>query len=707
MDARSICYLFNYAINMGIINNISNSLDDIDYLIDNKINLSYSLKNGITYDYDFSNPEEPSNELGIKAIRKILPVSGVIDLVCESIKLGVITDISLDYGINDLLSYDKNYYLISKADYFCFKINSEMFDDTIYKITFDKNKHNIKHKIEYASRTSLFIDTLMKRIMAKYNILLVRKASWVDDGIPSVPTAECVNAGFSHTSDSALETDMIENQLKVLINYRDNFNNTTCSENVIDDIFVNITGSDIRYGFFKIGKSDDTEPLYDVINEDVSVDDIDSLLRIRNLINDSNVKFNIFETLRNNKETNLANLISSRILEYDEKINTDPKIEFTITPLSIYCNHIVKKTATYNIYSSNEKYRDYEIEYNVEYNPTNISNAEFMIYGDGDIEVLGNDDKLVIAFDDIISPEKELNPRISSTKYASMLYGICDRYNNDDYKDVYFLNEALVKIIDNNIMPFDGILDENTYLKSQVVKGEISGKFIYIKDAVRVEDEDILGVDLLDLDKKRYVSKEYERHCDMCNHLYAAKDEIWENYKYKHLLQNDPNKRSCCDKCKGSVLDNGQIILYSAGYKEYYLDDPKELKYSEECILCSSSDEAFIFVNPHDKSRGRCKICNKYYCPKHIDINTGICQNCSGDIDKDTINDQKLLRLIKSNISPLDAINKDLTFRYMKQDHLLWVYSKRKNKNITYHFLVSEDEKYIHPLGKNTKRGEE
>ena len=43
----------------------------------------------------------------------------------------------------------------------------------------------------------------------------------------------------------------------------------------------------------------------------------------------------------------------------------------------------------------------------------------------------------------------------------------------------------------------------------------------------------------------------------------------------------------------------------------------------------------------------------------------------------------------------------------MKQDHLLWVYSKRKNKNITYHFLVSEDEKYIHPLGKNTKRGEE
>ena len=71
------------------------------------------------------------------------------------------------------------------------------------------------------------------------------------------------------------------------------------------------------------------------------------------------------------------------------------------------------------------------------------------------------------------------------------------------------------------------------------------------------------------------------------------------------------------------------------------------------------------------------------------------------------INHQKLLRLIKSNISPLDAINKDLTFRYMKQDHLLWVYSKRKNKNITYHFLVSEDEKYIHPLGKNTKRGEE
>ena len=706
MDARNICYLFNYAINMGVINNLSNSLDDIDNLIENKIILSFSLKNGISYNYDFSNPDAKENELGIKAIRKILPVSGVIDLVYEAIMLGVVTDISQDYGINELLSYDRKYYEISKANYFYFKINSEMFDDTIYKITFDKNKHDIKHKIEYASRTSLFIDTLMKRIMAKYNILLVRKASWVDEGIPTLPTSEKTISEFSHTSDSSHETDMIENQLKVLINYRDNFNNTTCSENVIDDIFISISGSDIKYGFFKIGKSDDIEPLYDVINEDVSVDDIDSLLRIRNLINDSNVKFNIFETLRNNKETNLSNLISSRILEYDERINTDPKIEFTITPLSIYCNHIVKKTATYKISSVNEKYKDYIIDYNIQYNPANISNVECMIYGDGDIDVLGTNDKLVIAFDDIITSEKELKPRVSSTKYASMLYGICDRYNNDNYKDVYFLNESLVKIIDNNIMPYDGILDENTYLKSQVVKGEISGKFIYILDAVKVDEEDILGVDLLDLDKDRYVSKEYERHCDMCNHLYGASNQVWENYKYKHLLQNDINKRSCCDKCKGTILENGQVVIYSSGYKEYYLDNPKTLENSDECILCQKEEDSFIFVNPNS-NRGKCKVCHKYYCPKHINLDTGICKNCSGDSTKDNITDPKLIRLIRSNISLKDIFNKDITFKYMKEDHLLWVYSNRKNKKVTYYFMVSDNEKFIHLLGRTAKRGEE
>lgn len=706
MEAKTISYLIDYATNIGIISNLSVSPSELDTLASNDGEFSFLLNDGNQYEYDFSNPESKRSESAIKAIRKLLPVCGVIDLINESVILGIVTDISLDYGVNDFISYNNNYLEITKVKCFYFKINSEMFDDTIYKITFDKKKHDIKHKIEYASRTSLFVDTLMKRIMAKYNILLVRKASWVDEGIPELPLDEYTTGNFKHTSDSELETDMIENQLKVLINYRDNFNNTTCTENVIDDIFVNISGNEIRYGFFRIGKSDDTEPLYDVINDDVAVDDIDSLLRIRNLINDSDVKFNIFETLRSNPNTNLSSLIKSRITEYDEKINTDPKIEFTITPLSIYCNHIVKKTAHYIIKSTNQKYSDYELDYSVEFNPANVKNVDYLIYGDGDQDILGKNDKIVIAFDDLIGGN-ELKPRVSSTKYATVLYGAADRYNNDLYKDVYFLNESLVKIIDNNIVPFDGLLDSNTYLKSQVVRGEITGKYIYIGDAVEVIDDDILGVDLLDLDKKRYVSKEYARHCDICGHTYGALNDVWDGYKAAHLLKNDPNNRSCCEACKNTVLESGEAIIYSAGYKEYYLDNPKELKNTELCISCQNEVNAFIFVDPHNKTRGRCKVCNKYYCPSHIDSKTNICINCSGKVEKEQLSDTKLLRLIKTNINPIDAINKDLSFKILRDENALWVYSNRKNKNITYYFLIDDDGKFIHLIGKNVKRGDE
>lgn len=707
MEAKALNYLINYATNMGIIKDMSVSYSDLEEIAKNEGEFSFELNDGKSYNYDFSNPESKNSEASVKAIRKILPICGVIDLINEAVILGIVTDISTDYNCNELVSYDNNYLEITNVNCFYFKINSEMFDDTIYKITFDKKRHDIKNKIEYASRTSLFVDTLMKRIMAKYNILLVRKASWVDEGIPELPLADYMSGEFKNTSDSELATDMIENQLKVLVNYRDNFNNTTCSENVIDDIFVNITGNEIRYGFFKIGKSDDTEPLYDVINDDVAVDDIDSLLRIRNLINDSDVKFNIFETLRNNPNTNLSSLIKSRITEYDEKINTDPKIEFTITPLSIYCNHIVKKTAHYIIKSTNLRYSDYELDYAVEFNPANVKNADFLIYGDGDTDILGKNDKIVIAFDDLATEGKELNPRISSTKYATILYGSSNRYNNELYRDVYFLNESLVKLVDNNILPYDGILDSNTYVKSQIVRGEISGRYMYINDAVEVIDDDILGVDLLDLDKKRYVSKEYARHCDICGHTYGALNEVWEGYKASHIIKNDPNNRSCCDACKNTILPTGEAIIYSLGYKEYYFDNPKELKNTELCIECKNEANAFIFVDTRNRGRGRCKVCNRYYCPSHIDLNTNICINCSGKNIKDTINDPKLIKLIKTNINPIDLLNKDLSYKFIPDENALWVYSNRKNKQITYYFIVDDDQKFIHLIGKNVKRGDD
>ena len=708
MEIQALCYLLSYACELGLIENINPSPLDINNLIENKEKFSFDVRNGASYVYDFNNPISEESEQSVRALRDLLPICGIIDLVYESIKLGIVTDISKDYSSHELKEFDGDYSKVVEVPCFYFKINSELFDDTIYKITFDKKRHDIKNKIEYASRTSLFIDTLMKRIMAKYNILLVRKASWENQEEPTLPLDKNASFDFSSISDSSFETDMIENQLKVLINYRDNFNNTTCSENVIDDIFINLKGNEINYGFFNIGQDADTEPVYDVINEDVSIDDIDSLLRIRKVINDSLVKFNIFETLRKNPNTNLARLIDLRIKDYDKEINSDPKIEFTITPLSIYCNHIVEKTAVYEIRSNNKLYEEFSVTYNVTYNPTDAKSAKFMIYADGESEMLGSDDELVIAFDDIKEDNKELNPEISSKKYATMLYGLHKRYDNDLYKDVYFLNDSLVKLVNGNLMPYDGIPDSDTYLKSQVVKGEITGNYLYIKDAISIDASDILGVDLLDLDTKRYIWKDYARKCDICGHVYGATKEVWNLYKNSHLLVNELDRKSCCDNCKGTILDNGNAIIYSAGYNEYYLDNLDTLKYTEICSCCENPDNSFIYVNPINKGRGKCKICSKYYCSKHINLETNICVNCDQSTPKrDQILDTKLLKLIKKNLDPLDAVSKNLTFNYMKDENSLWVYSKRKNKSITYYLVLDDDETFAHQSGKYVKRGDE
>lgn len=708
MEAQSLCYLISYASELKIIDNLNLDISDIKNLIENGSKLTFFMNDGASYCYDFGDIDSNENNLAIKALRSAIPVCGIIDLVYEAIKLGIVTDISGDYGYNSLLDLNLDYKEISKVPCFYFKINSESFDDTIYKITFDKKNHDIKNKIEYASRTSLFVDTLMKRIMSKYNILLVRKASWQNEEKPDLPYHTSFNYKFIESSDSSYETDLIENQLKVLINYRDNFNNTTCSENVIDDIFINLKGSEIKYGFFNIGQSDETDCVYDVINDDVSADDIDSLLRIRNLINEPEIKFNIFDTLRKNEDTNLSNLIKSRIKEYDNTLNQDPKIEFTITPLSIYCNHIVEKTASYEIESINELYKEYSVTYNVIYNPTNAKNAKYSIYADGEIENLKDGEELVLAFDDIYDGKKELDPRMSSKEYATMLYGLHKRYDNEYYKDIYFLNDSLVKLENGNLIPYDGKPDENTYLKSQIVKGEISGNYIYIKDAVSVNAEDILGVDLLEIDTNRYVSKYYARTCDICGHVYGANRDVWNLYRNSHLLVNDINKRSCCDSCKGTVLDTGYAIIYSNGYKEYYLDNPNTLKYTDMCIACDNPEDSFIYISPTNKTRGKCKICNRYYCSKHINPETNICVNCDQTIVKrDQILDNKLLKKIKLNIDPQDAISKDLSFNYYKDDNALYVYSKRKNKLITYYLIVDEDEKFVHLMGKfQKKRGE-
>ena len=117
--------------------------------------------------------------------------------------------------------------------------------------------------------------------------------------------------------------------------------------------------------------------------------------------------------------------------------------------------------------------------------------------------------------------------------------------------------------------------------------------------------------------------------------------------------------------------------------------------------------ESFIHINNSNKTSKMCKICHKYYCTNHLDMNNHICVNCSQETSKRSdINNEKFLKLIKSNLDPRDIISKELEFNYSKEDLALWVYSKRNKKKVTYYFITDENEKFVHLFGKYTKRGE-
>ena len=657
-------------------------------------------------DFFILNEHKYSNDLVlINKLKENLPICEIIDLVKEAIILGIVADVSDQYKRKLFLDLN-NYTNIINASYFIFKINSESFDDILYKVTFDKKKHDIKKKIEYASRTSLFVDTLMKRIMAKYNILLVRKALFKTDKYPSLLKSNLYDFEFQAVSDSEGSTDTIQHELKVMINYQDNFSNQTVSKNVIDDIFVTLSGNKISYGFYNIGQSE-AEPIYDAINEDVDAGDIDSLLRIRNLMTDPEVKFNIFETLRENENTNLSRLIKERYDNLKKSNLIDPKIEFTVTPLSIYCNHIVEKKCTYKVTSVNPYYKDYPLFYEVSYNPANLEDVSYDVDVDGIPEKV-NDQELILAYDDAptFGP---VSARMTIKRCAVNLYGFNERFNLDIYKDVYFLKNSLVKLIDNKVEPFDGILDDNTFLKSQIVKGEISGKYYYIGDTIELNPKDILGAVILNDNSKHYVSKEYARLCPTCGHKFGAIDEVWSLYQQTHIIVNKDDL-SCCDYCAfeddNSKYNNGKSILYSKGQKKYFLDDLNNIKNTDVCIACKNKNDALLFVDLNMKTHlpDLCVSCKRYYCPKHINQKTHLCVNCTKNPEAiDIVNlDRQHKTLLKLNFKLTDLIGKETTYYYNADWNALWVYVDGKKSYTTYYLITDDNNKFMH-LEKVTK----
>ena len=123
LETQALCYLLSYACEIGLIENINPSPLDINNLIENKEKFSFDVRNGTSYVYDFNDPISEESEQSVRALRNLLPICGIIDLVYESIKLGVVTDITKDYKSYELIDFDGDYKEIVNVPCFYFKIS--------------------------------------------------------------------------------------------------------------------------------------------------------------------------------------------------------------------------------------------------------------------------------------------------------------------------------------------------------------------------------------------------------------------------------------------------------------------------------------------------------------------------------------------------------------------------------------------------------
>ncbi|MBO5542902.1 MAG: hypothetical protein J5936_05625, partial [Acholeplasmatales bacterium] len=121
MEIQALCYLLSYACELGLIENINPSPLDINNLIENKEKFSFDVRNGASYVYDFNDPISEESEQSVRALRDLLPICGIIDLVYESIKLGVVTDISKDFSSHELKEFDGDYSKVVEVPCFYFK----------------------------------------------------------------------------------------------------------------------------------------------------------------------------------------------------------------------------------------------------------------------------------------------------------------------------------------------------------------------------------------------------------------------------------------------------------------------------------------------------------------------------------------------------------------------------------------------------------
>lgn len=584
-----------------------------------------------------------------RKLRSYLPVVEIVDLIDNALSCGdrILIDktedpdyICTDIAIKSFKQYDCDYIELSNAGVFVFAFAG---DNREYRIKFKNENIRTFDGVEYASRASRFVDMLIARVMNRYNVLQVNEASMVsgsektlDEDPVIAPEFEVVS---SHIDESDRSTDKILSQLKVLISYSDydTINNSTFTETVIDDVYLTFPDGyastpQINDVIDIAPKDDDVSANYETV--ELPPEEFAMINAIIKYVESTQFKLDCFGSLRRNENSQLFKLLNKRkrdvYLKYKNKAER-PKIDFTMTPLTVYSNHITQKTKQVTL-----KYKRSDIagvgDWTFEYDPMAHSELYYRqkvrseTGEETDCRIDENNPLVLAVTDDFVSDDGNAVARSvglvgTCLADAVKLTDINDYYRTHSaYKDVYILKSDVIDI------------DGRRYFVKECHECVIEGRLKH-KSTLRKVNPRYIKVDGEFLTRERdaddvWVSDEHTYKCGCCGKVWAGDSESLASIKGEVI--NSSKIKSCCPECKNTII--GDKRPYQAIYRDvsgkYFIDDAENPKQVDYCSACESEFSErgdstyknfnFIYVEEGKEDRRTCAICGGRFCNKHL-----------------------------------------------------------------------------------------
>lgn len=659
-------------------------------------------------------------------IREALPITTIIDFIGFAIESKIIKDIEKDNsnavngkeseysGVEDFIRYRLcegcyDYTKITQHDK-AFKFVRDIDGvSVVNRVAFNKDKCNIKKRVEYANRASNFIDSLLKQVMTTYNVLEVDNAQVnVENDRTKWPkiARDMFVTVVPEDTDATSEHSKTENQVSLLIHYRDNIgtmvedkngnkhvDTAIFSKSVIDRITITFDKKD-KITTAKYSSADTVMGRESGNKRDVALDPkkvgtlINEISEIVEHYKNETSKRKILKWLSKN-DSKLRELIESRMDAYNELSGSEkPKVEFTMSLLSIYINKIKRVPVNFEIkYDvSGKKHLEYlkdvKCVYNKIYDPERVDDYKVhpLKYNNKDYDVgLSSGEEIVCAL--LVNPlgkdPADIEAIAAPKSETVVLY---DERDNPFYKKEELNGVRFPKYLTQPVKTKSG--KTVTCLKEDVKQCFFTKNFYHKDEMISVKKECVISSEALPKDKNEIWilndDKQNLHKCPICGEMFYASENDWKNECSKHKLvyvsgDYGLEPKHCCKKCANNEREqNGKKYFIFGGDeklgKYYFIDDADELTKTSICPCCHEENKEEQFIYMDSKYYEKCDLCGQLCCTTHVDKigNNNICHKC----DKD----KKVSKYLSFQIDPTGDVWKKIRhlLKSGKKDHFMY-----------------------------------